>query len=144
MNCETARERIVAAIDAAPNGAGDEAIQREMTAADRAVLEHVAGCEDCARFREIQLAADQALAAAFANVVPDAALAERIRAAATEPVKGATPRWLPDVLNAAGAMFTAGLLSTVDLSSAPSMTAVLAALTLAAIASYPFLLLRRG
>jgi anti-sigma factor RsiW len=144
MNCEAVREWIVAAIDTDPNGERDELLQQRMTVSDRAALEqHLAECEACARFREMQMFADQALAAEFANVVPDVALADRIRAAATEPLQSTTPHWLPDALNATGAMFTAGLLSTLDLSPAMSMTAVLATLTLIAIGGYPLLLLRR-
>jgi hypothetical protein len=80
----------------------------------------------------------------LAKIVPDAALVDRIRAAATEPAEGATPRWLPDALNAMGAMFTVELLSTSDLSTSTSMTVVLAALALTVIAGYPLLLLRRS
>jgi hypothetical protein len=80
----------------------------------------------------------------LAKIVPDAAPADRIRAAAAEPAGGSTPRWLPDVLNAIGAMFTVGLLSTLDLSRSVNMTVVLAALALTVIAGYPLLLLRRS
>jgi len=133
MNCDAARESIVAAIDA------------PWAAADRQALEeHVAGCEACARFWQIQLDADHALTAEFANVAPGPALAARIRAATTQPVAGSTPGWLPDALNAAGAALTAGILASLNLTTAHGTAVVLAALTLIAVAGYPLLLLRRG
>ena len=133
MNCDTARESIVAAIDAPWDAAGREALE-----------EHVAGCEACASFWQMQLDADQVLTAEFANVAPGPALAARIRAATEQPVASSTPGWLPDALNAAGAAFTAGVLASLNLPTAHSTVAVLAALTLIAVASYPLLLLRRG
>lgn len=133
MNCDSARQSIVAAIDA------------PWDAADRQALEeHVAGCEACARFWQMQLDADQVLTAEFANVAPGAALAARIRAATAQPVAASTPGWLPDALNAAGAALTAAIFASLNLPTAHSTAAVLAALTLIAVASYPLLLFRRG
>jgi hypothetical protein len=132
MNCDTARESILAAIDAKWDTVGGEALE-----------EHVAGCETCASFRQVQLDADHALMAEFANVAPGPALAARILAAAAEPVAGSTPAWVPDALNAAGAGIAVGMLASLHLPTGLSVAAILAALTLIALVSYPLLLLRR-
>jgi anti-sigma factor RsiW len=133
MNCDTARELILDAIDAPWEAAGGKALE-----------EHLAGCETCAGFRQIQLDADQALIAGFANVAPSPALAARILAGAEEPVANSTPGWVPDLLNAAGAGFMAAVLASLNLPAIPNLAAILAALTLIAVVSYPLLLLRRG
>jgi hypothetical protein len=59
-------------------------------------------------------------------------------------VASSTPGWVPDVLNAAGAGFTAAVLASLNLPAIPNLAAILAALTLIAVVSYPLVLLRRG